>query len=210
MTTTTRQSLSRLISRSASRSGIITSNAIAFIRSGRLSVTSVTCGRGVSTWMYDIVGSLRSIGVSRSRTRRETDAMADDSFDLHETFVHLGLGSKAVPIPDFEWTPEFLDGYSARFSDDGDEGRLVCITPQTASWETWERHPAGEELVVCLSGRVDLIQDLDGRRRVVELHPGHAVVNPANVWHTADVHEPGDGLFVTPGRGTEHRPRGER
>jgi hypothetical protein len=42
---------------------------------------------------------------------------------------------------------------------------------------------------------------------VVELRPGEAVVNPRNVWHTATVHEPGDALFVTPGRGTEHRPR---
>jgi hypothetical protein len=27
------------------------------------------------------------------------------------------------------------------------------------------------------------------------------------VWHTADVHEPGDAVFITPGRGTENRPR---
>jgi hypothetical protein len=39
------------------------------------------------------------------------------------------------------------------------------------------------------------------------LQPGEAMVNPRGVWHTADVHEPGKGLFVTPGRGTEHRPR---
>ena len=52
--TTTRQLLSRLISRSASRSGIITSNAMAFIRSGRLSVTSVTFGCGWSISMNDI------------------------------------------------------------------------------------------------------------------------------------------------------------
>src|SRR4051812_1601795 len=59
VSTTTRHSLSTLISRSASRNGIITSNAIAFMRSGRLSVTSVTCGRGFSIWMNDMRGSLR-------------------------------------------------------------------------------------------------------------------------------------------------------
>ena len=58
-----------------------------------------------------------------------------------------------------------------------------------------------------LSGRIDLVQEIDGEPRVVELHPGEAVVNPRNVWHTAVVYEPGDALFVTPGRGTEHRPR---
>lgn len=139
--------------------------------------------------------------------RRETLVMADPAFDLSHTFVHLGLGVRAVPVPDFEWSPEFLDRYSQSFADDGDEGRLVCIVTQDATWDSWERHPAGEELVVLLGGRVDLIQEVDGEHRQVELRPGEAVVNPRNVWHTATVHEPGDALFVTPGRGTEHRPR---
>ena len=49
VSTTTRTSLSWLSASSASRSGIITSNAIAFMRSGRFSVTSATSGRGLST-----------------------------------------------------------------------------------------------------------------------------------------------------------------
>jgi mannose-6-phosphate isomerase-like protein (cupin superfamily) len=133
--------------------------------------------------------------------------MADPAFDLSRTFVHLGLDARAVPIPDFEWNAEFLDGYEQSFAADGDEGRLVCIVSQDATWDTWERHPAGEELVVLLTGRADLIQDVDGTHRVVELHSGQAVVNPRNVWHTTLGHEPGTALFITPGRGTEHRPR---
>ena len=78
---------------------------------------------------------------------------------------------------------------------------------QAATWSTWERHPAGEELVVLLSGRVDLIQELDEGEHVVALRPGQAVVNPPGVWHTAVVHEPGSALFITPGEGTEVRPR---
>lgn len=130
-----------------------------------------------------------------------------DAFDLSETFVHLGLGATASPISEFSWTPEFLERYAAERAADGDEGRLVCIVEQGATWDSWERHPAGEELVVLLSGRTDVIQELDGTEHRVELHPGEAVVNPTGVWHTADVHEPGRALFVTPGRGTEHRPR---
>jgi mannose-6-phosphate isomerase-like protein (cupin superfamily) len=110
-------------------------------------------------------------------------------------------------IPDFEWTAEFLAAYSARFAADGEEGRIVCMFEQPATWTSWERHPAGEELVVLISGRVDVIQEIDGEHRRVELRPGMAMVNPRGVWHTADVHEPGVGLFVTPGHGTEHRPR---
>ena len=110
-------------------------------------------------------------------------------------------------MPDFQWTPEYLDGYEQRFASDGDEGRIVVMNRQEATWDQWERHPAGEEVVLLLSGRVDLVQEIDGEERRVPLRPGLAVVNPPGVWHTADVHEPGDALFITPGRGTDHRPR---
>jgi uncharacterized cupin superfamily protein len=77
---------------------------------------------------------------------------------------------------------------------------------QDATWDSWERHPGGEEVVVLLSGRVDLVQELGGAEHVVELRPGQAVINPTGVWHTARVHEPGMALFITPGRGTEAKP----
>lgn len=139
--------------------------------------------------------------MSSDRDRRS------EPFDLTETFIHLGLGATATPLPDFEWSAEYLAGLERRFASDGDEGRLVLIDRQRETWSSWERHPAGEEVVVVLSGRVDLLQEVGGVTRRVELHPGEAVVNPAGVWHTADVHEPGEALFITPGRGTEHRPR---
>ncbi len=131
-----------------------------------------------------------------------------DAFDLTQTFVHLGLGSQAIPLPAFTFSAEYLAGYEARFEADGAEGRLVCISKQSATWDSWERHPAGEEVVILLSGRIDLIQDLADGHRVIALTPGQAIINPANVWHTARVHEPGTALFITPGRGTEHRPLG--
>jgi len=128
------------------------------------------------------------------------------AFDLAHTFVHLGQGSSATPLSEFAWSPEYLDAYAARFAADGSEGRLVCVIAQDATWDGWERHPAGDEVVVLLSGRVDVVQDLDDAQRVVALRAGEAMVNPRNVWHTARVHEPGLALFITPGAGTEHRP----
>jgi mannose-6-phosphate isomerase-like protein (cupin superfamily) len=129
-----------------------------------------------------------------------------DAFDLSQTFVHLGLGARATPLPDFAFTAEALADYEATFAPDGIDGRLVCITAQDATWDTWERHPAGEEVVILLSGRVDVVLDRPEGEQVVALHPGEAMVNPTNVWHTARVHQPGQALFITPGRGTEHRP----
>lgn len=136
-----------------------------------------------------------------------TDDTTTGVFDLASTHIHLGLGARAIPLPGFEWSEEYLAGYAARFASDGDEGRLVTMGPVTASWDSWERHPAGEEVVLLLSGRVDLIQRIEGSERRVPLGPGQAVINPPGVWHTADVHEAGDALFITPGRGTEHEPR---
>jgi mannose-6-phosphate isomerase-like protein (cupin superfamily) len=130
-----------------------------------------------------------------------------EPFDLSTTYAHLGLGARVEPLPDFQWTPEYLDGYLERTEADGKEGRLVVLMDQEQSWDSWERHPAGDELVVLLSGRADLIQEIDGEHRVVELHAGMAVINPPGVWHTADVHEPGQALFITAGRGTGTRPR---
>lgn len=137
----------------------------------------------------------------------EQPTAGGEPFDLAATHIHLGLGARATPLPDFEWSPEYLAAYQERFAVDGDEGRLVMMGRNDASWTSWERHPAGEEVVVLLSGRVDLVQRIDGGERRVSLRPGEAVVNPPGVWHTADVHEPGDALFITPGRGTEHEPR---
>ena len=131
-----------------------------------------------------------------------------DAFNLSDVFIHLGVGSTATPLPDFAWSPEYLAGYQERFAADGAEGRLICVMPQEETWDSWERHPAGDEVVLLLSGRVDLVQDLDGAEHVVELQAGQAVINPAGVWHTARVHEPGVALFVTPGRGTEAKPLG--
>jgi uncharacterized cupin superfamily protein len=129
------------------------------------------------------------------------------AFDLSKTYAHLGLGARVVTLPDFVWSAEYLERYVAETESDGDEGRLVLIGPADSTWTTWERHPAGEELVVQLSGASTLFQEIDGAVQRVELRAGLAVVNPRGAWHTVDVHEPGLALFITPGRGTEHRPR---
>jgi len=130
------------------------------------------------------------------------------SFPLSSTYVHLGLGARAVTLPDFEWSPAYLAAYEARAAGDGAEGRLVMLGATDRSWDSWERHPAGDEVVVCVSGAFDIIQERpDGTQHRVALGAGEAMINPAGVWHTADVHEPGHALFITPGQGTEHRPR---
>lgn len=126
---------------------------------------------------------------------------------LEEQFVHLGLGATAVPQPPFSGMAWYGD-YGARHGADGAEGRLVSQHTFTENWTSWEMHPAGAEVVLCVAGSITLIQeDPDGRAESVVLGPGEYAVNPPGVWHTADVADSATAVFITAGEGTQHRPR---
>lgn len=127
--------------------------------------------------------------------------------DLLKNPVHLGQGSRIMEVADFAWDPAVLDAYSSAVAADGAEGRMVMIFDSEGPWTSWERHPAGDELVVCLAGRVTMIREIDGEPDPVVIGPGEAMVNGPGVWHTADIDGKARILTITPGLGTEHRPR---
>lgn len=133
--------------------------------------------------------------------------MTAGAFDLTTIPVHLGLGAVAIQQEPFTGDAAWYDRYGARVAADGGEGRLVAIHSFAEPWSSWEVHPHGHELVVCLAGRIVLHQELPDGIHTVTLEPHHAVINPPGVWHTADVDAPATALFVTAGAGTEHRPR---
>jgi mannose-6-phosphate isomerase-like protein (cupin superfamily) len=133
--------------------------------------------------------------------------MSAGAFDLRVIPVHLGLGAVAIPQEPYTGEMDWYQRYGERTAADGAEGRLVTIHSFAEPWSSWEVHPRGHELVVCLAGRIVLHQDLPDGTRTVELEPNHAVINPPGVWHTADTDAPATALFVTAGAGTEHRPR---
>jgi mannose-6-phosphate isomerase-like protein (cupin superfamily) len=133
--------------------------------------------------------------------------MADPVFNLSEYPVHLGGGATAIRQDRFDGTPEWYMRYGRQHAADGAEGRLVSMFTFTESWDSWEMHPNGHELVVCVEGSMVLHQEIDGEERTVELRAGDAVVNPPGAWHTADVAGRATGVFVTAGMGTQVRPR---
>jgi hypothetical protein len=127
--------------------------------------------------------------------------------DLRIHPVHLGLGGSAAEQPAFDGMA-WYEAYAQRTASDGVDGRLVSLYEFASDWESWEMHPAGDELVVCLEGAITLIQELpDGRFHSTVLRPCEYAINPAGTWHTADVAEPTKALFITAGQDTEHRPR---
>ena len=128
--------------------------------------------------------------------------------DLAKFPIHLGLGARAVVQPEFTGGMDWYEGYGARHGGDGAEGRLVAMHTFTESWDSWEMHPAGAEVVVCTAGAITLHQEAaDGTVTQVTLQPGEYAINEPGVWHTADVADHATALFITAGLGTQHRPR---
>jgi mannose-6-phosphate isomerase-like protein (cupin superfamily) len=126
---------------------------------------------------------------------------------LEERFIHLGLGARAVEEPPFAGM-EWYEAYGARHADDGAEGRLVSQYTFTESWTSWEMHPAGDEVVICVAGLMLLVQEHpDGRIVETPLAAGEYAINPAGVWHTADVTGSATAIFITAGEGTQHKAR---
>lgn len=126
--------------------------------------------------------------------------------------VHLGAGAVALPQPefpsDFAGTMAWYEDYGRRTEGDGAEGRLVSMHSFSQDWDSWEMHPQGDELVVCVAGRIVLVQELaDGSVRRIELRDGDYAINPPGTWHTADVAQSATALFITAGMGTQGRPR---
>jgi uncharacterized cupin superfamily protein len=133
--------------------------------------------------------------------------MAEQPFDLSRFPVHLGLGATVEHLPEFDGSPDWYESYGTAHESDGAEGRLVSLHTFDGSWDTWEMHPNGDELVLCVAGSVVLHQEVDGVETTVDLQPGQYVVNPPGAWHTADVADHCTAVFVTAGAGTQVRPR---
>ena len=130
--------------------------------------------------------------------------------ELSSDPIHLGLGATAEVQPPFTGDGGWYMDYAARTAGDGAEGRLVTMHRFRSSWDVWEVHPHGTEVVLCTEGRMTVIQrkgGFDGPERAVTLEPGQYVINEPGDWHTADVDEPCAALFITAGMGTENHDR---
>ncbi len=124
--------------------------------------------------------------------------------NILSAYVHFDEGGKSevMPVSDAFWS-ELAAGKHPQL----DRGRLMTAFSFTEPWAMWERHPAGDELVMLLSGTASLVLEESGKERIVFLtEPGSYVIVPQNVWHTARTTEPTTLLFLTAGAGTEHRP----
>lgn len=125
--------------------------------------------------------------------------------DVEHTYVQLADDASARLIEvDEQFWPDLMAGKRT----DLEHGRTMMGFSFSEPWSTWEMHPGGDEIVVLLQGSASFVLELDkGVKRLSLSVPGQFVVVPRGVWHTADAQGPTSMLFITPGAGTQHRPR---
>lgn len=129
--------------------------------------------------------------------------MTGQALPLEVHPVHLGPDGAALALPAMTG-PEWFADYGAAYGAKGAEGRLVSLYHFTQDWDGWEMHPHGAEVVICIAGEATLIQrDAAGVETRIALAAGDRAINPAGVWHTADVADQASLLFITVGAGTE-------
>lgn len=128
--------------------------------------------------------------------------------DIYARPIHLGAGATTVSEPEFIGGIAWYEAYVERHLEERLDGRLVSIHTFSESWDTWEMHPNGSEVVLCISGEISLIQEsLSGDAMVTHLTSGRYLINQPGVWHTADLQDTATVLFITAGWGTQHRQR---
>ena len=122
--------------------------------------------------------------------------------NLGEVFAVLRPNLSVEPVP---VTTGIYDELDAKY--DHFKGHVLIAEYQfDKDWPTWERHPAGDEVVLLLSGQAEMILKRNGADESVSLaEPGSYVIVPAGTWHTARTSVPTRMLFITPGEGTENR-----
>jgi mannose-6-phosphate isomerase-like protein (cupin superfamily) len=122
------------------------------------------------------------------------------SFPFARTILHIAPGGAASLLQ-----PPFRKAELGAL-----DGRILATfpiaTPADAHSDSWEMHPAGDEVLFMLTGAlaVDCSDGLHGGS--VVLQAGEAIVVPQGVWHRLVLREPGLLLALTPPHGTESRP----
>ena len=125
---------------------------------------------------------------------------------LRETPIHLGTRS-ALPVKGFGYDAPSFERYADAHTTEDEPGRLMMVESSPTDWGMWECHTLGDEVVHIVEGRAEFIHEVDGAQQRTAVQAGDTVINPRGVWHTADVQEPMTAIYLTPIRGTEHRPR---
>ncbi|MFK8014926.1 MAG: cupin [Gammaproteobacteria bacterium] len=127
--------------------------------------------------------------------------MTDAIEQIEKTFTVIkpDMGMEAVPVgptlyPDLDKNFDQFRGH-----------HLVSTHVFKKDWGMWECHPAGDELVVLLTGSVTFVlREGTTDRSCALTAAGQFVIVPRGIWHTARTSTGATVMFVTPGEGTRN------
>lgn len=127
-----------------------------------------------------------------------TEIASGEVIDLMNDVIGLrndGVARLMAPHPG--GPPTRLDGHTIG---------LGMVRADNMPPHAGERHPDGDEVLVMISGCIDVHLELDDGDKTVRVGPGEALVVPRGVWHLIESIEPGQMVNITPGPNGEHRP----
>jgi mannose-6-phosphate isomerase-like protein (cupin superfamily) len=87
-----------------------------------------------------------------------------------------------------------------------DGGWLISSYQLDHSWDKWEMHPKGDEIVSCRKGSCEFILETDDGPTALTMTAGKTVLVPKGTWHTVRVAGETELLHITYGSGTTFKP----
>ena len=126
------------------------------------------------------------------------------AIDIATTFVHLRDGGGAEPI---DASRAFWSGTAHH---DRALGAFDFASARDLHSSMQEMHPAADEVLLLVSGALDVVLDEAGAQRAIALKAGEAAIVPRGVWHHLVMREPGRLVFINSRTGMESRPRAVR
>lgn len=70
--------------------------------------------------------------------------------------------------------------------------------------QMWEMHPEGDEILVMLTGALEVAYTGEHGSGTCSLEANHGIAMPRGVWHRLELRQPGVLLTLTPLQGTRH------
>lgn len=115
-------------------------------------------------------------------------------FDPAEFAVGLDRALSARLVPDTPDPGIPIDGFT-----------VGVATMAESAPHGGEMHPDGDEVLYLVSGRARVNLETDPAEQI-DLAPGDGMIVPRGIWHTVDILEPSQIVYVTPGPNNQFRP----
>jgi len=124
--------------------------------------------------------------------------MVSRTFSLRDTLISYSDDRRAARLP------RSRDGHE-RMQDGCTLGVVAFHDDRSVHADCWECHPAGDEVLCVLEGRLLVTPDRGGATEDAVIGQGQAFIVPRRTWHRLLVLEPGRLPFLTPRAGARRR-----